>query len=59
VGLDTVLQVVSQEPVPTTQLNALVPRDLEALALQMNVGGKTLLKLMDEYNYAKYTQGWI
>ena len=21
--------------------------------------GKTLLKLIDEYNYAKYTKGWI
>jgi hypothetical protein len=24
-----------------------------------NSMGKTLLKLIDEYNYAKYTQGWI
>ena len=31
----------------------------EALAPQVKVGGKTLLKLIDEYNYAKYTQGWI
>jgi hypothetical protein len=31
----------------------------EALAPQVNVSGKTLLKLIDEYNYAKYTKGWI
>jgi hypothetical protein len=31
----------------------------EALAPQVNVGGRTLLKLIDEYNYAKYTKGWI
>ena len=31
----------------------------EALATQVKVGGKTLLKLIDEYNYAKYTHGWI
>jgi hypothetical protein len=31
----------------------------EALAPQVKVGGKTLLKLIDEYNYAKYTKGWI
>jgi hypothetical protein len=26
---------------------------------QVNVGGRTLLKLIDEYNDAKYTKGWI
>jgi hypothetical protein len=31
----------------------------EALAMQVNVGGKTLLKLIHEYTYAKYTKGWI
>jgi hypothetical protein len=31
----------------------------EVLAPQVNVGGKTLLKLIDEYNYAKWTKGWI
>jgi hypothetical protein len=31
----------------------------EALAPQLDVSGKTLLKLIDEYNYAKYTKGWI
>jgi hypothetical protein len=31
----------------------------EALAAQVNVGGRTLLKLIDEYNYARYTKGWI
>jgi hypothetical protein len=29
------------------------------LAPQVKVGGRTLLKLIDEYNYAKYTKGWI
>src|SRR5207237_5064294 len=32
--LDTVLQVVSEEPVPPGQLNAKVPRDLEAICLK-------------------------
>lgn len=31
----------------------------EALAPQVKVDAKTLLKLIDEYNYAKYTKGWI
>lgn len=31
----------------------------KALAPQVKVDGKTLLKLIDEYNYAKYTQCWI
>ena len=31
----------------------------EALAPQVKVDSKTLLKLIDEYNYAKYTKGWI
>jgi hypothetical protein len=29
------------------------------LAPKVNVDGKTLLKLIDEYNYAKYTKGWV
>jgi hypothetical protein len=32
--LDTVLQVVSDEPVPLTQLNGKVPRDLETICLK-------------------------
>jgi WD40 repeat protein len=32
--LDTVLQVVSEEPVPPTQLNARVPRDLETICVK-------------------------
>jgi hypothetical protein len=32
--LDTILQVISAEPVPPTQLNAKVPRDLETIALK-------------------------
>jgi serine/threonine protein kinase len=32
--LDTVLQVVSEEPVPPTQLNRRVPRDLETITLK-------------------------
>jgi hypothetical protein len=31
----------------------------EALATHGNVDSKTLLKLIDEYNYAKYTKGWV
>jgi hypothetical protein len=31
----------------------------ESLAPQVNLGGKTLLKLIDEYNYAKHAKGWI
>jgi hypothetical protein len=31
----------------------------EAVAPQVTLKGKTLLKLIDEYNYAKYTKGWI
>jgi hypothetical protein len=31
----------------------------EALASQVNVSGRTLLKLIDEFNYARYTKGWI
>ena len=31
----------------------------ESLASQVKVDSKTLLKLIDEYNYAKFTQGWI
>jgi hypothetical protein len=31
----------------------------EALAPQVKADGKTLLKLIDEYNYAKFTKGWI
>src|SRR5205085_8161912 len=33
-ALDTVLQVVSQEPVPPSQLNAKTPRDLETICLK-------------------------
>jgi eukaryotic-like serine/threonine-protein kinase len=32
--LDTVMQVVSEEPVPPTQLNAKLPRDLETICLK-------------------------
>jgi hypothetical protein len=32
---------------------------VEALAPQVNAGEKTLLKLIDEYNYARYTKRWI
>jgi hypothetical protein len=31
----------------------------EDLAPSINVQAKTLLKLIDEYNYAKYTKGWV
>lgn len=31
----------------------------QALAPKVKADGKTLLKLIDEYNYAKYTKGWI
>jgi hypothetical protein len=31
----------------------------QALAPHVSMDGKTLLKLIDEYNYAKYTKGWI
>jgi hypothetical protein len=31
----------------------------ESLAPHVNVDGKTLLKLIDEYNYAKFTKGWV
>src|SRR5262249_18351418 len=31
---DTIVQVVSQEPVPPRQLNARIPRDLETIALK-------------------------
>src|SRR5439155_20211781 len=33
-SLDTILQVVSEEPVPPRQLNAKVPRDLETICLK-------------------------
>ncbi len=29
------------------------------IGLHASSGGKTLLKLIDEYNYAKHTKGWI
>jgi hypothetical protein len=31
----------------------------EALASHVQVGSKSLIKLIDEYNYAKYTKGWV
>jgi hypothetical protein len=31
----------------------------EALTDDIRVDDKTLLKLIDEYNYAKYTKGWV
>lgn len=31
----------------------------QALSPHVRLDGKTLLKLIDEYNYAKYTKGWI
>lgn len=31
----------------------------KALAPSVPVSGKTLLKLIDEYNYAKFTKGWV
>jgi hypothetical protein len=31
----------------------------EALAPQVKTDGKTLLKLIDEYNYAKFTKRWV
>lgn len=31
----------------------------ESLAPHVKLDGKTLLKLIDEYNYAKFTKGWI
>ncbi|MBI4764960.1 MAG: hypothetical protein HY787_10185 [Deltaproteobacteria bacterium] len=31
----------------------------QQIGSQASSGGKTLLKLIDEYNYAKHTKGWI
>ncbi len=31
----------------------------QQIGSQASIGGKTLLKLIDEYNYAKHTKGWI
>lgn len=40
-------------------------REMKTLAqilepvVDVAITGKTLLKLIDEYNYAKFTKGWI
>jgi hypothetical protein len=31
----------------------------QQIGIQVSCSDKTLLKLIDEYNYAKHTKGWI
>jgi WD40 repeat protein/tRNA A-37 threonylcarbamoyl transferase component Bud32 len=47
--LDTVLQVVSEDPVPPSQLNARVPRDLETICLKClrKEAGKRYVRAVD------------